>query len=106
MSQIAGLNPNVIGVLLVGAEGVSETEGQSWLREATDEETKLFVEDCRNQIRESRGAGPASEFSLGSYSVDNNNRPYWLMAVLVHPETPDEAKRKALEYSRVMRLVD
>ncbi len=38
MSHFEGLSTDVLGIVLVGAEGCAETDGESWIRDATEEE--------------------------------------------------------------------
>ena len=77
-------------LVLVGAEGISETRGKPWLRPATPEEHARFETETGKDIEK--------------IGIDGNGRPYWLMAV--DSETaPAEAVEKARNNLRVLRLV-
>ncbi len=90
---------NVAGVVLVGAEGCSEVGEVSWLRDATEDE----IQQLKDVLAEmSKKAGTTFDFS--EYKVDGTGRPYWPKTVLVTPETPAVAIRKARDYSRVVRI--
>ena len=104
MSLIDGAASEVLGVLLVAAEGCSETSGEVWLREATNEEQALFVSHCRSLLQKTKGQRCADSFEFGDLAVDGSGRPYWLMAVLDHPATPTMAREKAAKYTRVLRV--
>jgi len=77
--------------IMVGAEGCAETEGCDWVRSATPEEEQAFRTAC----------GDERYHELG---IDGMGRPYWLKAVL--PNAPEEARKRASEYKRVLRLLD
>lgn len=104
MPKLEGLDEDVVGIILVGAEGCSEAEGAPWLREATEQEKDLFISNCRNSIRGELGDKAADEFCYSDFAKDRVGRPYFLMAVLDHPETPLKAKDKATQYHRAIRL--
>jgi len=104
MSLIEGAAPEVLGVLLIGAEGCSETAGETWLREATDDEKCLFIEHFRKMIAQAKGKQQAECFKLSDITVDSSGRPYWLMAILDHPATPEIAREKAAKYTRAVRV--
>jgi hypothetical protein len=72
-------------VLLVGAEGCSEAEGQPWLRDATPEETTSFM-----------------EFAGTSGTIDHTGRPYFYK--VVKASAPDHIWEKASRCLRVVRL--
>lgn len=72
-------------ILLVGAEGVSETEGEAWIREATKEEAETFWLDKDTDL-----------------DIDHNGRPYWLMAIL--PTAPAEIYDRTAKCVRAVRL--
>lgn len=76
--------------LLLGAEGVSETEGQPWIREATAEEAEEF--------RDFYGGSDVMQ-ELG---LDRTGRPYWLMTLT--EETPPEILEANRGYGRMVRL--
>jgi hypothetical protein len=78
-------------VVLLGAEGVSELEGQSWLREASADETAAFV----------AGLGLAPE---ANPFLDRLGRPYWAMVLM--PDAPEPLRAKARRYQRLVRLTD
>jgi len=72
-------------VLLIGAEGCSEAEGQPWLREPTETEAEEFAKHAGN-----------------SGFIDHTGRPYFLKAV--RGNAPDEIWEKASTQLRVVRL--
>lgn len=83
-----------VATLLVGAEGISETEGQPWIRPATDEENRDFVaRACRNDEERYRNS-----------LVDLNGRPYFLMTVL--DNAPEQVIAKAKRCGRCLRLTE
>jgi hypothetical protein len=81
--------------IAVGAEGVSETEGKPWIRPATEEERKAFIE-------ERRGNSP-EQFDLGSFLIDHNGRPYFLMSV-DEENAPIYVVEKVKCHCRVVRV--
>ena len=102
MTQLLKVDENVIGVVLVSAEGMadlSDHDKETWIRDATPTEKDLFVEDCK-RVAQSHN----NTFDFGNFAVDGNGRPYWLMTFLEHENTPAIAKKKAIEYTRVMRI--
>ena len=103
MSHFSGLFPDVIGVLLVGAEGCAETTDEAWLQDATPQERRLFIEHCRQMIKESKGEA-LKAFDFTELTVDGTGRPYWLKAVLNLPSTPEVARAKASRFTRVLRV--
>ena len=84
----------VIATLLVGAEGASEIEGQSWVRTAIDVEKQEFI------FRACKGSQDKYRNSL----VDGTGRPYFLLTVL--DTAPDEVKAKAMSFARCLRLTN
>jgi len=90
----------LVGVLLVGAEGCMEAEGAPWLRDASEVEKVLFEKGIAQRCAE--GGHP---FNVRDLYVDGIGRPYWLKAVVEHPELPRDARERAERYSRVLRLV-
>ncbi len=104
MSQIVGLGHDVVGVLLVGAEGCSEIMNEAWVRDATDEERTIFVRHCRSLLLQSKGERTADSFDIASLAIDGCGRPYWLIAILDHVSTPLIAREKATKFTRVMRV--
>jgi hypothetical protein len=76
--------------LLVGAEGVSEQEGQPWLREATPDEIDAFAATLPPDVK------------LRDVTIDGVGRPYFVMTVL--PDAPAEIYGYASRYQRVKRL--
>jgi hypothetical protein len=90
----------LVGVLLVGAEGCSESEGVAWLRDASEVEKTIFEKGVAQRCAE--GGHP---FNVRDLYVDGIGRPYWLKAVLEHPELPKDARARAEQYTRVVRLV-
>lgn len=104
MSRFEGLAPQVIGIVLVGAEGCAETADENWLRDATAEERELFILHCKQLVAEAKGADAAKNFDFTEFTVDTIGRPYWLKAVLDSPETPQMARGKARQFTRVVRV--
>lgn len=83
--------------IAVGAEGVAETEGEPWIRPATEEEKQEF-------IKQRQWESPKPEkFDLGSFLIDSTGRPYFLMSVN-EEEAPDMVAERARDYTRVKRL--
>lgn len=99
MSEITGLSKSIVGVLLVGAEGCAETEGEPWLRDATEEERQAFIADCQGRCK-----AASKKFDYRNFTVDGIGRPYWLKTVLRRPDRPNTAAEKAAQYTRVVRL--
>ncbi len=104
MSRFSGLSADVIGVLLIGAEGCSETDDEAWLRDATSEERQLFIGFCRQMVKQSKGEAASHSFDFTSFTVDGTGRPYWLKAVLALSSTPPIAREKAAQFTRVLRV--
>lgn len=77
--------------LLVGAEGVSEIQGQPWYHEATEEEKQAFIQQV-------------GERTYRNSLVDNNGRPYWL--ITVHDDAPEAIRQKAARCKRCLRLTE
>ncbi len=73
--------------VLVGAEGVSETEGEKWVRRASKKEYNLW-----------------KMVNYNIASVDKTGRPYYLMAIN-RVTAPYSAIEKAKNYQRVFRLI-
>jgi hypothetical protein len=103
-SYFDGLPNNVAGSVLIGAEGCAGTAGETWLREGTEDERAAFEAYCRRLVHNRHGKKAATEFSLSDFTVDGNNRPYWLKAVLNVPEAPEIALEKARRYTRCLRI--
>jgi len=76
-------------IVAVGAEGITEIEGQNWWRYTNKEENHQWMIDHPHTDK---------------LFVDKVGRPYWLVVVLDH--APEEAKEKAQTYLRVKRLID
>lgn len=104
MSVFEGLAEDVVGVILLGAEGCAETEGAAWLRDATPEEKQLLAGYCRELTRKVRGEKAANAFSFADWLTDEMGRPYWVKAVLRHPDAPEIALEKVAAYTRSLRI--
>ena len=104
MSYFDGLPNDVAGVVLVGAEGCAETQGETWLRDATEEERAGFEAYCRQLVRDTDGDKAAAKFTLSDLAVDGTGRPYWLKVVLNVPHAPKVALKKARTYTRCLRV--
>lgn len=104
MSHFPGLSADVIGIVLIGAEGCSETTDEAWLRDATTEERQLFIAFCRQMIRQAKGEAGLKSFEFSEFTVDGTGRPYWLKAILDVPSTPPIARAKAARFTRVLRV--
>ena len=104
MSHFADLDKSVIGIVLVGAEGCSETSDVPWIRDATEEEKSQFKEYCHQLYREAQGVNSNKSFNFGRFLVDGNGRPYWIKAILDHPSTPSITREKAAKFTRVVRI--
>ena len=104
MSHFSGLSADVVGVLLIGAEGCAETTDEAWLRDATPEERQLFIEHCRQMIKQAKGEAALKAFDVTEFTVDGTGRPYWLKAVLDHSSAPAIARAKAARFTRVLRV--
>lgn len=83
-----------ISTLLVGAEGVAEIDGLSWVREATDDEREVLV---KRVFKGNRGKYRAA-------LVDSTGRPYFLLTVLA--DAPAEVQAKAQRCVRCLRLTE
>ncbi len=83
-----------IATLLVGAEGAAETDDQPWIRPATTEEQRAFVE------RACKGDQGLYRNSL----IDGTGRPYFLLTVL--DKAPASVQAKAKRYARCLRLTE
>ena len=104
MSHFEGLDPDVIGIVLVGAEGCAETADETWLRDATTEEREFFIQHCKQLVAEAKGADASKNFDFTEFTVDTIGRPYFLKAVLDGPETPQLAREKVKQFTRVVRI--
>jgi hypothetical protein len=104
MSYFDGLPQGVAGVVLVGAEGCSETSDAPWIREATEQERAGFEANCRQLVRNRHGDMTADAFSLRDWTVDGTGCPYWLKTVLDVPDAPHVALDKAREYTCCLRV--
>ena len=104
MSHFEGLDPQVIGIVLIGAEGCAETADEHWLRDATAAERELFIQHCKQLVAEAKGTDASKSFDFTDFTVDTIGRPYWLKAVLDHAETPLLAREKAKQFTRVVRV--
>jgi hypothetical protein len=82
---------------LLGAEGCSEAEGLSWVREATPQETDALV---LRILAPYQGADPAPRAS--DLFVDKTGRPYWAMALL--PEAPPDVWARLGTAQRAVHL--
>lgn len=93
------IDENAVGIILVGAEGCSETQDENWLRDSTEAEIQQFTEYYTEALRKQDKV-----FNLSDFSVDGTGRPYWFKTVLKNaPSLPYE---KAEKYSRTVRLTD
>ena len=104
MSYFDGLPNDVAGIVLVGAEGCAETQGETWLRDATEEERAGFEAYCRQLVRDTDGDKAAAKFTLSDLAVDRTGRPYWLQVVQNVPHAPEVALEKARTYTRCLRV--
>jgi hypothetical protein len=104
MSHFENLDPQVIGIVLIGAEGCAETADENWLRDATAEERELFIQHCKQLVAEAKGPDAVKSFDFQEFTVDTSGRPFWLKAVLDSPETPQLAREKAKQFTRVVRV--
>jgi hypothetical protein len=104
MSRFEGLDPDVIGIVLIGAEGCAETADENWLRDATAEEREFFIQHCKQLVAETKGPDASKSFDFTEFTVDTIGRPYFLKAVLDSPETPRLAREKAIQFTRVVRI--
>lgn len=104
MSRFEGLDPDVIGIVLIGAEGCAETADENWLRDATAEERELFIQHCKQLVAEAKGPDASKSFDFTDFTVDTIGRPYFLKAVLDRPETPQLTREKAMQFTRVVRV--
>jgi len=86
--------------LLLGAEGVSETEGEDWIREATADE----VEDLKNDIADAMGALSTLSDTYRDALSDGMGRPYFAMTVLA--TAPENVLARAHNSLRAVRLTD
>ncbi len=86
----------VLGLTLVAAEGVAELEGEDWVRESTEDEKALFLEEVHKTIPKAR---------FDEFAMDRTGRPYWLMTILETPQTPSYVRDKIQKYQRVRTLV-
>jgi hypothetical protein len=106
LSHFESLASDILGIILIGAEGCAEVQDEHWLRDATTEERMLFIAFCKDMVRKSKGEKAATNFDFAEFAVDGTGRPYWLKAVLDRPETPAIAHEKAHKYTRVLRVHD
>jgi hypothetical protein len=83
-----------IATLLVGAEGTAETEGEPWIRPATAEEQRAFIEQ----------ACKGDEGLYRDSLVDGTGRPYFLLTVL--DNAPESVQAKAKRCARCLRLTE
>lgn len=83
--------------LFLGAEGLQETEGQPWIRPATDAE----IEALRKETTDGLPEADARE-KWQNMSIDRIGRPYFLVTVL--GSAPDEVWRVACGHLRMKRL--
>jgi len=104
MSHFDGLDPDVIGIVLIGAEGCAETADETWLRDATSEERELFIQHCKQLVAEAKGPDASKSFDFSDFTLDTIGRPYFLKAVLNRPETPQLARDKTMKFTRVVRV--
>ena len=91
----------LVGIVLLGAEGCSETQDENWLRDSTEEEQTLFIDHYTKLMAEK-----GDVFDLQRFTVDNTCRPYWFKTVLDVENLPKIAREKAEKYSRVVRLTE
>ena len=75
MSHFDGLQNDVAGVVLVGAEGCAETSEETWLRDATEHEEALFQAYVKLLVADREGKQAAARFDVRNLYVDGNNRP-------------------------------
>lgn len=83
-----------IATLLVGAEGAAELEGQSWVRDATDDERQAFIERVLD----------GDEERYRNSTVDRTGRPYFLLTILA--DAPSDIQAKAKQCVRCLRLTE
>jgi hypothetical protein len=73
-------------MVLLGAEGVSETKDKPWIRQANDDEVDSFRED-----------NPKVSF------IDATGRPYWVVVVDCE-KAPDHVVRRVDVCIRMVRF--
>ncbi len=97
---------------LLGAEGVAETEGQPWVRPATEEEVAEFREsllsaflprsqECRRLHAEE--LAQREDRIWRDVQIDSTGRPYFPVTVL--SDAPQEAWEAASQHIRLLRLL-
>jgi len=86
--------------LLLGAEGVSETEGKDWIRDATADE----IEDLKNAIADASRTIDRLDDAYKSALSDGTGRPYFPMTVLAN--APPSVLARAHHTLRTVRLTD
>ena len=104
MSHFPGLSEDVHGIILVGAEGCYEIEGEPWIREATEEEKIGLEQYIRMLVADRQGKEIAKKYNFRELYVDHNNRPYWCKAVIHHSRCPEIAAEKARRFTRALRV--
>lgn len=95
--KIPGLSEDVVGIVLIGAEGRAELgDGDCpWARDATELEASQFRSEILRLVNE-------GDRQLGYAMLDRDNklrtfdgtgRPYWLTAILA--TAPEPAQKRA-----------
>ncbi len=82
-------------LVLLGAEGYSETAGQPWLRDATDDDWITFG-------RRVEAHSKAIDAGVTEILLDGTGRPYFLVAVL--PDAPESVRKLARGHLRLLRF--
>ncbi len=74
MSHFEGLSADVLGIGARRAEACAEAEGETWIRDATEEEQQLFKDHCLGYLMKRMRATNRSDLTSASF---------WLMAMVV-----------------------
>jgi hypothetical protein len=93
----------MIRFILLGAEGVAESEGWPYVRRATEGETTAFEQAALAALSDpaTRIAPKTTRDLYG----DGVGRPYWLVAVdLDHPDCPESVRRHCASAVRTVHL--
>jgi hypothetical protein len=94
------MNKKKNATLLLGAEGVSETEGEDWIRDATVDE----IEGLKTAIADASRTMNTTNDTYKSALIDGTGRPYFAMTVLA--SAPPSVLTLAHDTLRTVRLTD
>jgi hypothetical protein len=93
----------MIRFILLGAEGVAESEGLPYIRRATEGEAAAFEQAALAALN--NPATRISPMTTRDVYIDGMGRPYWLVIMdLDHPDCPESVRRHCADVVRTVHM--